>query len=112
MGSHRTHHTDEGRGRHGHGNGVQTVVRLVTMGLVVAAVVKELRTPEGEREWNGTLAGFVPYDFRLPTFDRFKERVWDPHSERLINPRVFGVGWTVNVGRVLELVREKAAAAG
>jgi hypothetical protein len=84
----------------------------VAIGLSVAAVVKELRTPPAERDWNGVVAGFVPYDLRVPTIERFKERVWAPQSEKLINPRVFGVGWTVNVGRVVALVRQKVSAAG
>ncbi len=92
------------------GNGFANVVRLVRFGLVVAAVAKEV-TPEDERTWNGVVAGFVPYDFRMPTVARFKERVWNPQSEHLISPHVFGVGWTLNVGRAVELVRQKAAEA-
>ena len=93
--------------RHG---GFQRLFRLVTFGLVVAAVVKELRTPSEERTWHGVVAGFVPYDFRRPTVARFRERVWAPDNEHLISPHVVGVGWTVNVGRVVALVRQKAAA--
>ena len=103
MGSHHERDTE----RHG----FQDVIRLVVIGLVVVAVVKELRTPPAEREWNGVVAGFVPYDFRVPTVARFKERVWAPQTEHLINPRTFGVGWTVNVGRVVELARRKVEAA-
>ena len=80
-------------------------MRLVTVALVVAAVVKELRMPAGERSWHGVVAGFVPYDFRRPTAARFRERMWDPQGTHLISPRVFGVGWTVNAGRVVELVK-------
>ena len=89
---------------------LQKVVRLVTVALAVAAVVKELRTPPDEREWNGKVAGFVPYDFRVPTFERFKERMWDPQGAHLVSPRVFGVGWTLNAGRVVELVRQRVSA--
>ena len=92
--------------------GFQQVIRLVTFGLVVASVVKELRTPVEERTWHGVVAGFVPYDFRMPTIARFRERVWDPQGENLLNPRVFGVGWTVNVGKVVKFVREKVSEAG
>ena len=84
-----------------------SLVRLVTIGLAAAAVVKELRTPTSERQWHGTVAGFVPYDFRAPTVDRFKERLWAPDDEHLITPQPFGVGWTVNVGRVVALVRKQ-----
>jgi hypothetical protein len=104
MGSH--HERDKRQG------GLKDLIRLVTIGLVVAAVVKEARTPAEERTWNGVVAGFVPYDFRVPTVDRIRERVWNPQSEHPLSPRVFGVGWTVNVGRVVALVRQKVEAAG
>lgn len=104
MGSH--HGQDEKR------RGLSQVIRLVTFGLVVASVVKELRTPVEERTWHGVVAGFVPYDFRRPTIDRFRERMWDPQGKNLINPRAFGVGWTMNVGKVVNVVREKISAAG
>ena len=84
------------------------LIRLVTLGLAAAAVVKELRTPAQERQWHGSL-GFVPYDLRMPTVARIKERMWNPDDAHVISPRVFGVGWTVNVGRVVELVRRRDA---
>jgi hypothetical protein len=96
---------EKGRG------GIQKVIRLVMLGLAVAAVVKELRTPPEERTWNGVVAGFVPYDFRFPTLERIRERVWDPDGDHLISPQVVGVGWTVNVGRVVALIRAKIATA-
>lgn len=80
-------------------------------GLLVAAVVKELRLPADQRTWNGTVAGFVPYDLRRPTVARFKERVWNPGSERLIGPHVFGVGWSPNIGRIVALARRRIAEA-
>ena len=49
----------------------------------------------------------MPYDFRFPTPERIKERFWNPESGSIINPRVFGVGWTLNVGRVLGLIKER-----
>ena len=90
--------------------GLKRAVTLVTMGLAVAAIVKELRKPEDERTWHGTVAAVVPYDFRMPTFERAKERLWDPEAPSVVGPRVFGVGWTVNVGRLWALVQERLAA--
>ncbi|HEY8719285.1 hypothetical protein [Pengzhenrongella sp.] len=87
--------------------GFQQLIRLLTFGLVVASVVKELRTPADERTWHGVVAGFVPYDFRMPSVARFRARMWDPEGEHLVSPQVFGVGWTVNVGWVVKLIREK-----
>ena len=86
---------------------LRRLVRLITLGLAVTALVKELRTPPEERRWNGFVIGFVPYEFRVPTPERIKERLWNPDSGSIINPRVFGVGWTLNVGRVLGLIKER-----
>jgi len=97
MGSHH--------GTHSRGTGL---VRVAVLALATAAVVKELRLPADERTWHGKVVGFVPYDFRMPTIERIKQRVWDPEGDHLLSPHVFGVGWTVNLGRVYTLVREKA----
>jgi hypothetical protein len=70
--------------------------------LVGAAVATELRKPAEDRTWRGKLAGWVPYDLRLPTPARVHERLWNPADPRVLVPTVFGVGWTVNFGRLLE----------
>jgi hypothetical protein len=98
----------DGRRRKGGGR----VVRLVTFALVVASVVKELRTPAAERTWHGVVAGVVPYDFRRPTAERLRAAMWDPEGAHLVSPRAFGVGWSLNVGRVVKVVRERLASAG
>jgi hypothetical protein len=85
---------------------VPNPIPIIMFCLAVAAVVKELRTAPEQRTWNGVLVGFVPYDLRLPTLERIKERVWAPGTARLIGPRVFGVGWTLNVGRVVALFKD------
>ena len=92
--------------------GGRGVVRLVTLAMVIAAVVKELRRPAEERTWHGLVAGVVPYDFRRPTVARIRERMWDPDGEHLISPRAFGVGWTVNAGWIVRLLRQKVSSAG
>lgn len=105
--------TKHGHGTHGHshdtshGGGFRKLVTLVAMALTVAAVVKELRTPAEERTWHGTVASVVPYEFRMPTLARFRERLWNPESEHYVGPRVFGVGWSLNVGKVVAEVRER-----
>ena len=111
MGSHRGHNDKIEGAKSDKQQGIQQLIRLVTFGLAVAAVVKERRTPPEERTWHGSVAGFVPYDFRMPTLARFRERMWDPEGEHFVNPRVFGVGWTVNAGKVVKLVREKVSEA-
>ena len=92
-------------------HGIQGLLRLVGVGLVMAAVIKELRTPSEERTWHGVVAGFVPYDFRVPTVARLRERIWAPEDEHLLTPHPFGVGWTLNAGRVVSRVRERFSAA-
>ncbi|MEG3615361.1 DUF5808 domain-containing protein [Isoptericola haloaureus] len=88
-------------------SGLQKLYKAVMFALVVAAVTKELQKDPADREWHGTVAGFVPYEFRIPTFARAKERLWDPEAEHVIGPQVFGVGWTVNVGRVVAVVKDR-----
>jgi hypothetical protein len=80
------------------------LIRVAVVGLVVAAVVTELRKPEEERTWQGRLGGFVPYDFRPPTWDKIRNAYWNPNSEELFSDRVFGVGWAVNLYRAKELL--------
>lgn len=82
-------------------------LKVIATVLFVAAVVKELRTPAEERTWHGRLFDFVPYDLRVPTWGRLKAAWWNPDDERIITPRAFGVGWSVNVGRIVHLVQER-----
>lgn len=78
----------------------------MTFGLLVAAIVTELRRPAGQRTWHGKVAGVVPYDLRMPNPRRIREAVWNPANQRLIVPHAFGVGWTVNAGYLTRRVRE------
>lgn len=106
------HHREQGAGHqreHGsHQGGLTRLIRLAMMALAVTAVVRELRLAPEERTWHGTVAGFVPYEFRMPTASRVKERLWNPDGS-LVGPHVFGVGWTLNVGKLVALVRAKMA---
>ena len=61
------------------------------------AIYQELKKPDAERTWHGKVAGMVPYDFRLPTFERLREAYWNPESDQIFSERVFGVGWAVNI---------------
>ena len=86
----------------------KNLVGLVGLAALGAAVVKELKKPEAERTWEGTLADKIPYDLRVPTLDRLKERCWNPESDSYIAPHVFGVGWSVNVGKIVADVKNSA----
>ncbi len=83
---------------------LSSIMKLAAIGLVVAAVVDQLRRPSEERTWEGTVAAIVPYDFRMPTIERARSRWWNPDEHRLFVPQVFGVGWTVNFARLAGLV--------
>ena len=82
-----------------------TFLRLVALAMTAGAVAQELRKPSAQREWHGQLGGVVPYDFRFPSPGRVRAALWSPDSDRLITPQVFGVGWTVNLGRLVKLLR-------
>lgn len=73
---------------------------LIGVALIAVAAARELSRPAAERTWQGTL-GPLPYDLRRPTLARFRERVWNRDDPRLFTPRVFGVGYTVNLGRLV-----------
>ena len=75
----------------------RNVWRLAVAILAVVAIIIELRKPESERTWHGKIAGFVPYDFRMPTIGRIRETYWSPDGP-LITGKVFGVGWAPNLG--------------
>ena len=45
----------------------------------------------------GNILGLVPYDVRLPSLARLRERLWNPQDERFLVPTFFGVGWTANL---------------
>jgi hypothetical protein len=76
-----------------------TVIGVTLLG---AAVATELQKPEGTRTWEGTIAGRIPYDLRRPTLERARSRLWNPADRRILVPTAFGVGWTINFGRLLE----------
>ncbi len=83
------------------------LARAAGLALVVGAVAAELRKPAGERTWHGRLVGFVPYDLRPPTVARVKAAWWSPDNPRIVTDRAFGVGWAVNLGRLVRLARER-----
>lgn len=78
--------------------------KLLAAVLAIAAVIKELRLPKEQRTWHGALGGFVPYDFRRPTVEKIKGTFWNPDGAIIVN-RVFGVGWTINLGAIVAKVR-------
>ena len=80
------------------------LLRLASGLITGAAVAQELRKPAAQRTWHGMVAGYVPYDFRRPTLARYRSRMWAPEDPRLFPPQAYGVGWTLNVGRLLRVL--------
>jgi hypothetical protein len=77
------------------------LLRLIGVALFVSALADQFRRPKEERTWHGEVAGMVPYDFRWPTLTRVRERWWNPDDPRLFTPHVFGVGWSLNLYRLV-----------
>lgn len=68
--------------------------------LLVAALATELSRPPGSRKGYGRVLGVVPYDFRVPTLRRVRERWCNPNDDRLLTEQVLGVGWSLNLARL------------
>ena len=81
------------------------LLQATVITLTLAAVCRELEKPKEERPWHGTIAGFVPYDFRLPTLERMKAAYWNPYDSRILVPEAFGIGWAINLYALLERLR-------
>jgi hypothetical protein len=94
---------DERAGEHTERPTPKDLWRVVLAIIGVVAVVQELRTPPEMRTWHGRVIGFVPYDFRRPTLERFRRTYWDPDGP-LLPGKAWGVGWALNLGAVKRLL--------
>ena len=70
--------------------------RTIATALAVATIAYAVRT----RQSHGRFLR-VPYDFRVPTLQRLKDRFWNPDDPRIFTPHVFGVGWSINAYQLL-----------
>ncbi len=68
------------------------VARILFTAATVAAFVYAIRT----RQPSGRILE-VPYEFRVPTSNRLRERLWNPDDPRVFTPPVLGVGWSINL---------------
>ena len=82
---------------------LRRLVQLATLAVTAAALWQQLSRPREQRTWEGRV-GVIPYDFRPPTPSRFRMRMWAPDNADVVVPQVFGVGWTVNLGRLARLL--------
>ena len=80
--------------------------RTAVMLFTIAAAVHAYRTKQSQGRYYN-----VPFEFRIPTIERAKKRVWNPSDRRLFTPNIFGVGWTLNLheaARRLNIIEEPA----
>ncbi len=77
--------------------------RLALAALLVGGTVAFAAT---RRRKVGTFMG-VPYDWRAPTWRLVRDRVWNPDDRRILTPKVFGWGWSINVAALLRRLRER-----
>jgi len=82
-------------------NRLGNLLKIAAALLVATALYQELKKPPEEREWHGKVANFVPYEFRPPTLERLRERLWNPEDPRIFTEHVFGVGWAINFHTLL-----------
>ena len=47
----------------------------------------------------------IPYDWRRPTWQRVKDRWWNPDSDTVINPKAWGWGYSFNLHALLRRMR-------
>lgn len=64
-----------------------------------AAIREALIEDSGTATPQGRILG-MPYEFRAPTAARVMERMWNPADPRIMVPRTWGVGWTINFGAI------------
>jgi uncharacterized membrane protein len=84
------------------GSGMKLIFnfRTIFTALTVGAIVYAIRSGQPTGRFLN-----MPYDFRMPTIDRIKERMWNEDDERIFMPSVFGVGWALNLFQVVEKFR-------
>lgn len=78
---------------------IRRLVGIAAIGLLAAAVLKELFQPRGFRVREGSVLG-VPYSFRLPGPEDVRRRYWNPGGD-LLGPPLFGVGVLPNLPAIL-----------
>ena len=78
-------------------NDLIRLLRSLVWLALFGAIYQELKKPAAERTWHGKVLGVVPYDFRVPDWQRLRDAYWDPSTDRVFSDQVFGVGWAVNL---------------
>ena len=76
--------------------------QTITTAFTVATIVYAIKT----RQPSGRFLK-VPYDFRFPTLERVRQRLWNPEDPRIFTPNVFGVGWSLNFYHLVRLLKRE-----
>jgi hypothetical protein len=84
---------------------IKRLFQLVVLVVLVQALREQLERDPEDRTWFGRV-GPVPYDFRVPTLDRFLASYWNPDSQQLFSDKVVGIGWAVNFAQLWRIVNE------
>ena len=71
---------------------IGNILKAAAAAAFVATAVHAYREGKTQGNYYG-----IPFDFRAPTVDRARERLWNPDDPRVITPPVFGVGWSINL---------------
>ena len=77
--------------------GLKGTLKTATLLFAVATVAYAVRT----KKTHGTFLK-VPYDFRIPTVKKVRDRVWNPKDPRMMTPSAFGIGWTPNAYQLVK----------
>jgi len=72
--------------------------------LAVLIVVGTVAFGATRQQKVGTFLG-IPYDWRWPTTALIRERFWNPDDPRVLTPKVFGWGWSVNLAALVRRLR-------
>lgn len=85
---------------------LRLLIKAIAWAMVMAAVLEEYCKPPEERTGHGRALGMVPYDFRFPTPDRLTNAFWNPNDPRLFIETPLGVGWSLNLYKLRQLIWE------
>ena len=91
---------------------LRKLASVIGMGLAGAAVIEQLRKPAAERTWHGYLCDRVPYEFRPPTVERLRQAYWAPDDPHIFTDTPFGVGWSLNLGRLMRACADSCGRTG
>lgn len=72
-------------------------LRFIFQIFAVATIVYAIKTKQSHGRFVG-----VPFEFRMPTIDRIRQRWWNPDDPRLFTEHAFGIGWSINLYQLRE----------